>query len=67
MRARWRKIVVPAGTEGVKVNALIAVLAAEGEDVGAAAKSGRQEVPHRRRRRRQTQPAPAAAPADAEG
>ncbi|MEK1896942.1 MAG: pyruvate dehydrogenase complex dihydrolipoamide acetyltransferase [Rhizobium sp.] len=31
------KIVVPAGTEGVKVNALIAVLAAEGEDVSAAA------------------------------
>jgi pyruvate dehydrogenase E2 component (dihydrolipoamide acetyltransferase) len=34
------RIVVPAGTEGVKVNALIAVLAAEGEDAGAAAKSG---------------------------
>ncbi|RUW59465.1 biotin/lipoyl-containing protein, partial [Mesorhizobium sp. M7A.F.Ca.US.008.03.1.1] len=34
------KLVVPAGTEGVKVNALIAVLAAEGEDAGAAAKSG---------------------------
>jgi pyruvate dehydrogenase E2 component (dihydrolipoamide acetyltransferase) len=34
------KIVVPAGTEGVKVNALIAVLAAEGEDAGAAAKAG---------------------------
>ncbi len=34
------KIVVPAGTEGVKVNAVIAVLAAEGEDVGAAAKGG---------------------------
>ncbi len=33
------RIVVPAGTEGVKVNALIAVLAAEGEDAGAAAKS----------------------------
>ncbi|RUZ71911.1 pyruvate dehydrogenase complex dihydrolipoamide acetyltransferase [Mesorhizobium sp. M7A.F.Ca.US.006.01.1.1] len=33
------KLVVPAGTEGVKVNALIAVLAGEGEDVGAAAKS----------------------------
>ena len=32
------KIVVPAGTEGVKVNALIAVLAGEGEDAGAAAK-----------------------------
>ena len=34
------KLVVPAGTEGVKVNALIAVLAGEGEDAGAAAKSG---------------------------
>ena len=31
------KIVVPAGTEGVKVNALIAVLAGEGEDVQDAA------------------------------
>ncbi|RIK88416.1 MAG: pyruvate dehydrogenase complex dihydrolipoamide acetyltransferase [Hyphomicrobiales bacterium] len=34
------KIVVPAGTEGVKVNAVIAVLAAEGEDVSAAAAGG---------------------------
>ncbi len=34
------KIVVPAGTEGVKVNALIAILAAEGEDVAEAAKGG---------------------------
>ena len=34
------KIVVPAGTEGVKVNALIAVLAGEGEDASAAAKGG---------------------------
>jgi pyruvate dehydrogenase E1 component beta subunit len=33
------KILVPAGTEGVKVNVPIAVLAAEGEDVAAAAKS----------------------------
>ena len=32
------KIVVPAGTEGVKVNSLIAVLAGEGEDASAAAK-----------------------------
>ncbi len=32
------KIVVPAGTEGVKVNSVIAVLAAEGEDIAAAAK-----------------------------
>ncbi|MDX8455777.1 pyruvate dehydrogenase complex dihydrolipoamide acetyltransferase [Mesorhizobium sp. VK9D] len=34
------KLVVPAGTEGVKVNALIAILAGEGEDAGAAARSG---------------------------
>ena len=34
------KLLVPAGTEGVKVNALIAILAGEGEDVGAAAKGG---------------------------
>ncbi len=33
------RIVVPAGTEGVKVNALIAVLAAEGEDLADAAKA----------------------------
>ncbi|WP_027051825.1 pyruvate dehydrogenase complex dihydrolipoamide acetyltransferase, partial [Mesorhizobium erdmanii] len=39
------KLVVPAGTEGVKVNALIAVLAAEGEDTGAAAKSGGGAAP----------------------
>jgi pyruvate dehydrogenase E2 component (dihydrolipoamide acetyltransferase) len=34
------KLVVAAGTEGVKVNALIAILAAEGEDVSAAAAGG---------------------------
>ncbi|MFC6487754.1 biotin/lipoyl-containing protein, partial [Nitratireductor sp. GCM10026969] len=33
------KLVVPEGTEGVKVNALIAVLAGEGEDVSEAAKA----------------------------
>ncbi|MCB1384444.1 MAG: pyruvate dehydrogenase complex dihydrolipoamide acetyltransferase [Nitratireductor sp.] len=32
------RIVVPAGSEAVKVNAVIAILAAEGEDVAAAAK-----------------------------
>ncbi|WP_434722601.1 pyruvate dehydrogenase complex dihydrolipoamide acetyltransferase [Mesorhizobium sp. RIZ17] len=37
------KLVVPAGTEGVKVNALIAILAGEGEDAGSAAKSGGAE------------------------
>jgi pyruvate dehydrogenase E1 component beta subunit len=39
------KIVVPAGTEGVKVNALIAVLAADGEDVSAAAAGAGGEKP----------------------
>ena len=34
------KILVAAGTEGVKVNAVIAVLAEEGEDVAEAAKAG---------------------------
>ena len=34
------KIVVPAGTEGVKVNSLIAILAADGEDVSAVAAAG---------------------------
>lgn len=34
------KLVVPAGSEGVKVNALIAILAEEGEDVAEAAKGG---------------------------
>ncbi|MFA7413738.1 MAG: pyruvate dehydrogenase complex dihydrolipoamide acetyltransferase [Rhizobium sp.] len=39
------KLVVPAGTEAVKVNALIAILAAEGEDVAAAASGGGSAVP----------------------
>lgn len=34
------RIVVPAGTEGVKVNAVIAILAGEGEDPAEAAKAG---------------------------
>ncbi|MGG2477753.1 biotin/lipoyl-containing protein, partial [Rhizobium sp. BR5] len=34
------KLVVPAGSEAVKVNALIAILAADGEDVAEAAKGG---------------------------
>ncbi|TDH36210.1 pyruvate dehydrogenase complex dihydrolipoamide acetyltransferase [Pseudohoeflea suaedae] len=34
------KILVEAGTEGVKVNAVIAILAEEGEDVAEAAKGG---------------------------
>ena len=50
------KIVVPAGTEGVKVNALIAVLAGEGEDAGAAAEGGAANAAAKR-----TQEAPATA------
>jgi len=38
------KIVVPEGTQGVKVNSVIAILAAEGEDVSAAA-SGAGSAP----------------------
>ncbi|RWD70411.1 pyruvate dehydrogenase complex E1 component subunit beta [Mesorhizobium sp.] len=39
------KIVVPAGTEGVKVNAVIAVLAVEGEDVDKAGEGIGEEEP----------------------
>ncbi len=39
------KIVVPAGSEGVKVNAVIAVLAAEGEDASAAASAAGNAAP----------------------
>ncbi|MBB4113626.1 pyruvate dehydrogenase E2 component (dihydrolipoamide acetyltransferase) [Rhizobium sp. BK226] len=39
------KLVVAAGTEGVKVNALIAVLAADGEDVAAAANGAGSAAP----------------------
>src|SRR3974390_2488937 len=49
------KIVVPEGTEDVAVNAVIAVLAGEGEDVKAAA-SGGGGVPRPRGRLRPGQP-----------
>ena len=39
------KILVEAGTEGVKVNAVIAVLAEEGEDASAVQASPKQEAP----------------------
>ncbi len=41
------KIVVPAGTEGVKVNQVIAVLAVEGEDVDNAGEGVGEEAPQR--------------------
>ena len=39
------KILVPEGTENVKVNAVIAVLAEEGEDAGAVKASGMTDAP----------------------
>ena len=64
------KLVVPAGTEGVKVNALIAVLAGEGEDAAAAANAGaapaKAEAPKVEAAPAAADPAKAAAPAKAE-
>ncbi|MDQ0421214.1 pyruvate dehydrogenase E2 component (dihydrolipoamide acetyltransferase) [Peteryoungia aggregata LMG 23059] len=62
------KIVVPAGTEAVKVNALIAILAEEGEDVAAAAAGGGSSAPKAEAApapKAEAAPAPAAAPAAA--
>ncbi|RAZ88697.1 pyruvate dehydrogenase complex E1 component subunit beta [Mesorhizobium hawassense] len=53
------KIVVPAGTEGVKVNAVIAVLAVDGEDVDKAGEGIGEEAPAK------AEAAPAPAPAAA--
>ena len=39
------KLVVPAGTEAVKVNAVIAILAVDGEDLAAAAAGGGAAAP----------------------
>ncbi|MBB2692377.1 UNVERIFIED_ORG: pyruvate dehydrogenase E2 component (dihydrolipoamide acetyltransferase) [Rhizobium esperanzae] len=68
------KLVVAAGTEGVKVNALIAVLAADGEDVAAAASGAGSAAPVKAEAAPAARaeaasapsaPAPAAAPATA--
>ncbi|RWL81110.1 MAG: pyruvate dehydrogenase complex E1 component subunit beta [Mesorhizobium sp.] len=57
------KIVVPAGTEGVKVNAVIAVLAVDGEDVDKAGEGiGEEEAA---KAEAAPAPAPAAAKSDA--
>ncbi|MGX5804707.1 pyruvate dehydrogenase complex E1 component subunit beta [Bradyrhizobium sp. Arg314] len=56
------KIVVPAGTEGVKVNAVIAVLAVDGEDVDKAGEGIGEEEPAK-----PEAAAPAPAPAAAKG
>jgi pyruvate dehydrogenase E2 component (dihydrolipoamide acetyltransferase) len=52
------KIVIPAGSEGVKVNTVIAILAGEGEDAKAAASAAPAAAP-------KAEAAPAAAPAPA--
>ncbi|MER8825621.1 pyruvate dehydrogenase complex E1 component subunit beta [Mesorhizobium sp. M0938] len=65
------KIVVPAGTEGVKVNAVIAVLAVDGEDIDKAGEGVGEEEPAKAETAT-TEPAkaetaaPAAAPAKSE-
>ncbi|WP_112610227.1 pyruvate dehydrogenase complex dihydrolipoamide acetyltransferase [Rhizobium sp. WW22] len=59
------KIVVPAGTEGVKVNALIAVIAADGEDVAAAASGAGAAAAPAAKEAPKAEAAPAAAPAPA--
>ncbi|MDX8462495.1 pyruvate dehydrogenase complex E1 component subunit beta [Mesorhizobium humile] len=55
------KIVVPAGSEGVKVNAVIAVLAVDGEDVDKAGEGIGEEEPAKA----EAAPAPAAAKSEA--
>ncbi|CAN7560935.1 pyruvate dehydrogenase complex dihydrolipoamide acetyltransferase [Rhizobium sp. LjRoot98] len=65
------KLVVAAGTEGVKVNAVIAILAADGEDIAAAASGGgaapaaKAEPAKAEAAPAKTEAAPAAAPAPA--
>ena len=56
------KIVVPEGTQDVAVNAVIAVLAGEGEDVKAAAECGEGAPPKRRAKPRSTASPPALSP-----
>ncbi|MBZ9816896.1 pyruvate dehydrogenase complex E1 component subunit beta [Mesorhizobium sp. CA7] len=57
------KIVVPAGSEGVKVNAVIAVLAVDGEDVDKAGEGIGEEEPAKAEK---AAPAPAQASAKSE-
>jgi pyruvate dehydrogenase E2 component (dihydrolipoamide acetyltransferase) len=57
------KIVVPEGTQDVAVNAVIAVLAGEGEDVKAAAGSAKTEAPKPQADKKTEQPQAEAKPA----
>ena len=58
------KIVVPEGTDGVKVGEVIALIAGEGEDAGAAAKAAPAPAPAKAEAPK-TEPAPAPAPSPA--
>ncbi|MER8527238.1 pyruvate dehydrogenase complex E1 component subunit beta [Mesorhizobium sp. M1272] len=60
------KIVVPAGTEGVKVNTLIAVLAVDGEDIDEAGEGIGEEAVEAQAAAPAAAPAPAAAAAKSE-
>ncbi|MER8533841.1 pyruvate dehydrogenase complex E1 component subunit beta [Mesorhizobium sp. M1005] len=60
------KIVVPAGTEGVKVNTLIAVLAVDGEDIDEAGEGIGEEAVEAQAEAPAAAPAPAAAAAKSE-
>ncbi len=57
------KLVVAGGTEGVKVNALIAVLAEDGEDVADAAKAASGDAPAAAPKAEAAAPVSASAPA----
>ena len=57
------KILVPEGTEGVKVNTPIAVIAADGEDVKAAASAGSTPAKAEKEAPKAAAPTAAAAPA----
>ncbi|MER8592452.1 pyruvate dehydrogenase complex E1 component subunit beta [Mesorhizobium sp. M1182] len=60
------KIVVPAGTEGVKVNTLIAVLAVDGEDIDEAGEGIGEEAVEAQAAAPAAAPPPVAAPAKSE-
>ncbi|MER8546993.1 pyruvate dehydrogenase complex E1 component subunit beta [Mesorhizobium sp. M0684] len=60
------KIVVPAGTEGVKVNTLIAVLAVDGEDIDEAGEGIGEEAVESQAAAPAAAPPPVAAPAKSE-
>jgi len=57
------EIVVPEGTDNVKVGQVIAILAAEGEDASAAKAAPKAEAPKTEAPKAEAAPAPAPAPA----